>query len=150
MFVGKARNLPFSGATERCSIQVGSGLTHKHLTRLQRPPRNKYLVNYGFYLTFYSRNLRMFVLIFAPDRPSQLVFCLFVRLEPTWVEPLWGALLLSRPCPQTSDKASKACQGQTLLLITNIRILRPKKFISIGPSSNCYQTYFSSTTKRPN
>jgi hypothetical protein len=30
MFVGKIRNLPWSGAPERCFTRVGSGLTHKH------------------------------------------------------------------------------------------------------------------------
>jgi hypothetical protein len=30
MFVGKARSLPKSGASERCFIHLGSNLTSKH------------------------------------------------------------------------------------------------------------------------
>jgi hypothetical protein len=51
--VGKDRSLPQSGAPEGFFTRVGSGLTHKHKTRLERLARNKYSslsrksVNYG-------------------------------------------------------------------------------------------------------
>jgi hypothetical protein len=38
--VGEARRLPFNGAPERCFSWVGSGLTHKHKTRLKRLARD--------------------------------------------------------------------------------------------------------------
>ncbi len=51
MFVGEARSLPHSGAPGKCYTQVG--LTCKHMTRLERPAKDKHsslsqtLVNYG-------------------------------------------------------------------------------------------------------
>jgi hypothetical protein len=42
MFVGKARNLPWSGALERCFTQVGSSLTCKHKIRLEKFTRDKH------------------------------------------------------------------------------------------------------------
>jgi hypothetical protein len=53
MFVGKARSLLLSGACERCFIHLGSSLTSKHETRLERLARDKHSsllrksVNYG-------------------------------------------------------------------------------------------------------
>jgi hypothetical protein len=38
-----------------------------------------------------------------------------------------------RPYPQTLDSAGKACQGQTLQLITNISKLQKKCFITLVP-----------------
>jgi len=35
MFLSKFMSLPNIGAPEKCSSQVGSGLTFKHLTRLE-------------------------------------------------------------------------------------------------------------------
>ncbi len=52
-FVGKARNVPYSGAPERCFIRVVSGFTRKHQTELERLARDKHssllqtFVNYG-------------------------------------------------------------------------------------------------------
>jgi hypothetical protein len=60
MFVGKATGLPESGAPERCFAWVGSGLTNKHYTGLERLAKDKRssllrkFVNYGckkFYST---------------------------------------------------------------------------------------------------
>ncbi len=42
MFPGKTRDLPQSRATERCFTWVGSGLTQKHYTRLERLARDKH------------------------------------------------------------------------------------------------------------
>ncbi len=42
MFVGEARGLPQSGTPERCFTLVGSGLTCKHQTRLERLSQNKH------------------------------------------------------------------------------------------------------------
>ncbi len=42
MFVGKARSLPLSRELERSFSQVGSGLTHKHETRLERLARDEH------------------------------------------------------------------------------------------------------------
>jgi hypothetical protein len=42
MFVGKARSLQYKRALERCSTQVGSSLTSKHYTRLERPARDRH------------------------------------------------------------------------------------------------------------
>ncbi len=53
MFTGKARSPPLSGVPERCITWVGSGLTCKHYTRLERLARHKHssllrkLVNYA-------------------------------------------------------------------------------------------------------
>jgi len=41
MFVGEARSLSYSGAPERSLTLVGSGLTRKHWTRLERLARDK-------------------------------------------------------------------------------------------------------------
>jgi hypothetical protein len=41
MFVGKARSLLYSEAPGRCFTRVGSGLTHKHYTRLEKLARDK-------------------------------------------------------------------------------------------------------------
>jgi hypothetical protein len=41
IFVGKVRSIPKSWAPERCSIRVGSGLTRKHQTRLERFAKDK-------------------------------------------------------------------------------------------------------------
>ncbi len=41
VFVGEARSLPQSGAPERSITRVGSSLTHKHQTRLERLDRDK-------------------------------------------------------------------------------------------------------------
>ncbi len=53
MFVGKARNLPQNGAPERCFICIGSSITSKYQTSLERLARDKHssvlrkFVNYG-------------------------------------------------------------------------------------------------------
>jgi hypothetical protein len=41
LFVGKARSLPYSGASERFFNRVGSCFTNKHWTRLKRLVRDK-------------------------------------------------------------------------------------------------------------
>ncbi len=51
--VGEARSITYCEAPERCSPWVGSGLTHKHQTRLERLARDNHskliqkFVNYG-------------------------------------------------------------------------------------------------------
>jgi hypothetical protein len=51
--VGEARSIPYCEAPERCCPWVGSGLTHKHQTRLERLARDNHsklvqkFVNYG-------------------------------------------------------------------------------------------------------
>jgi len=51
--VGKALSLPKSGESERCFVQVGSGLTRKHETKLDSLDRSKHssllrtFINYG-------------------------------------------------------------------------------------------------------
>ncbi len=53
MFVGKAGSLPQSAASERCFICLGSSLTSKYQTRLERLARDKHcsilrkFANYG-------------------------------------------------------------------------------------------------------
>jgi hypothetical protein len=53
MFVDEARSLPQSGTPERGFTLVGSGLTHKHWTRLEKLARDKHSIilrksiNYG-------------------------------------------------------------------------------------------------------
>jgi hypothetical protein len=53
LFVHEVRSLPYSEAPERIFTQVGSGLTHKHYTRLELLTRDKHtflllsFVNYG-------------------------------------------------------------------------------------------------------
>jgi hypothetical protein len=42
MLVGKARSLPQNGAPERCFTQIGSGLTRKYYTRLERLAMDKH------------------------------------------------------------------------------------------------------------
>ncbi len=42
MFVGEVRSLPQRGSLERCFTRVGSSLTHKRQTRLERFARNKH------------------------------------------------------------------------------------------------------------
>jgi hypothetical protein len=49
MFVGKAMSLNCSGTPERCFTRVGSSLTCKHYTRLERLSRIKY---YSLFRTF--------------------------------------------------------------------------------------------------
>jgi hypothetical protein len=63
MFVGKARSLPQSGTPERYFTKVGTGLTHKRNTRLERLAGDKHssflqkFVNYGC-KKFYNIGLR--------------------------------------------------------------------------------------------
>jgi len=53
IFVGKAMSLPLSGTSERCLICLGSSLTSKFKTRLERLSRDKHsgllrkFINYG-------------------------------------------------------------------------------------------------------
>ncbi len=53
MFVGKAMNLPKCGPPESCFTWIGSGLTFRPYSRLERPKKDKYssllqiFVNYG-------------------------------------------------------------------------------------------------------
>ncbi len=78
MFVGEARSLPWREAPERSFTQVGSGLTRKHYTRLERLAKDKHSsllqksVNYGQksiitlapgpkVIKLFVRNLRNFV-----------------------------------------------------------------------------------------
>ncbi len=42
MFIVNSRGLSYSGAPERCFTWVGSGLTCKHVTRLERLARDKH------------------------------------------------------------------------------------------------------------
>jgi hypothetical protein len=42
IFVGKARSLPYIGASERLFNRIGSCFTNKHWTRLERLNRSKY------------------------------------------------------------------------------------------------------------
>ncbi len=62
MFVGEARSLPWSGAPERSFTRVGSGLTRKRKTRLEKLAVHKHSsllrksVNYGRKI-FYSTGL---------------------------------------------------------------------------------------------
>ncbi len=41
MFVDKARSHPLRGSPEICFTQVGSGLTHKHYTSLEKLAKDK-------------------------------------------------------------------------------------------------------------
>jgi len=41
-FLGKVMRLPKSGEPERCFTWVGSGLTHRHQAKLEKPARNKH------------------------------------------------------------------------------------------------------------
>jgi hypothetical protein len=41
MLVGKVRSLPYNEAPERYFTRVGTGLTHKHKTWLERTARDK-------------------------------------------------------------------------------------------------------------
>ncbi len=50
--VGKVRRLPRVGATERCFTQVGSGLTRKHKTRLERPAKEKHSCSFGPFISY--------------------------------------------------------------------------------------------------
>jgi hypothetical protein len=67
-FEGKARGLPKSGAPEKCFARVGSGLTHKHWTRLERPATDKHSsllqksVNYR-HKKFYSTGYRLLEIV---------------------------------------------------------------------------------------
>jgi len=47
MFAGKVRSLHKSGAPEKSFNQAGSGVTRKHLTRLERSARDKHLSIFG-------------------------------------------------------------------------------------------------------
>ncbi len=49
------------------------------------------------------------------------------------------------PYLQTLDQARKACQGQTLQLITKIRKLREKRFYNIGPRRSTRKVIHSKT-----
>ncbi len=42
MFLGKARSLPTSGASERCFIHLGYSFTSKHKTKLERLAMDKH------------------------------------------------------------------------------------------------------------
>jgi hypothetical protein len=57
MLAGQAGSLPLGAGTERCSTQVGSGLTRNHDTRLERLARDK---NSSLFDTFVSYEEIMF------------------------------------------------------------------------------------------
>ncbi len=57
-FEGEARSLPKSGAPESCFIRVGSGLTRKHYTRMERPVRGKHS---GLFQTLLITSVKSFV-----------------------------------------------------------------------------------------
>jgi hypothetical protein len=42
LFVGKPESLPFSGAPKRCLLMIGSSLTCKHYTILERLVRSEH------------------------------------------------------------------------------------------------------------
>jgi hypothetical protein len=48
IFAGKKR------ARERCSTRIGSGLTHKYYTRLERFNRDKHFILFGLFVSFIS------------------------------------------------------------------------------------------------
>ncbi len=92
------------------------------------------------YKTFYDCNLQIFVISQSVSPwqafPAQSNVLLVRPGGFPRVENLKGASLgQAMPYLQILDQAGKACQGQTLQLITEIRKLRPKKFYNIGPSS---------------
>ncbi len=92
MFVGKARRLPLSGKTQRHFIKVGSGVSRKHQTRLERLARSKY--------SNYNQECLPLASLFS------LLQCLWVRQEGyPRVEKLKGASL-----------------RQTLALVANITL----------------------------
>jgi hypothetical protein len=57
MFVGKAGSLLLSVASERCLIQIGSGLTLTDNTRQERLATNKHS---GFFRTFVNYERKKF------------------------------------------------------------------------------------------
>jgi hypothetical protein len=52
---GKARSLPNSGTPEGCFTRLGSGLTHKHQTRLERPSSDKRSSVLRILVTYFSK-----------------------------------------------------------------------------------------------
>jgi len=48
----------------------------------------------------------------------------------------------SLPFLQTLDQAGKACQGQHSSLLQKLAIYDRKKFYNIGPSAQCYKTFY--------
>ncbi len=52
MLAGEARGLPKSGALERCFTRLGSGLTRKHFTRLERLVRDKHSSFFGTFIIY--------------------------------------------------------------------------------------------------
>ncbi len=117
VFVGKARSLLLSGACERCFIHLGSSLTSKDETSLERFARDKHSsllrksVNYGqksFITLGPGQNVKKICPIFTDFRGklecsskacvSSLVLCSQVRWENTPMKylsevPLEGRLL---------------------------------------------------------
>jgi hypothetical protein len=60
-FACKARSLPWKGIPEMCSTQIGSGLTRKYLTGLERYARDKHSHFYE-YLQF--KDIKCFIPLF--------------------------------------------------------------------------------------
>ncbi len=89
------------------------------------------------YKTFYGRNLRIFIisqsvcpsLVFAGKAGAHMSEATFRCSTSTW------------PPDLTHKYLPKACQRQTLQLISKFHKLR-KKFYSTGPRGQCFKTFY--------
>ncbi len=59
MFVGKAKSLTQSRAPKRCQSRVGSSLTPKHLTWLERPASDKHSSLLQTFVNYDRKNLKV-------------------------------------------------------------------------------------------
>jgi hypothetical protein len=57
IFVSKATGPPYSGASERGFSQAGSGLSHKHWTKLERPLCDKHFSLLWNFVNYSSKSL---------------------------------------------------------------------------------------------
>jgi hypothetical protein len=100
MFVGKDRSLPYCGASERCFIHLGSGLTSKHWARLERLARDKHssllqkTVNYGR-KKFYNIGPRQDYMFEEMKKLSEK-YPDFIRMSERRFSTIWGGASLLR------------------------------------------------------
>jgi hypothetical protein len=70
MFAGKVRSLHKSGAPEKSFNQAGSGVTRKHLTRLERSARANTLEYFGKLINYSCKKFYNIGTLFPGRRTS--------------------------------------------------------------------------------
>ncbi len=154
-YLGNARGLPQGGAPEKCLTCEGSGLTHKHWTRLEKLTR----LNHSNLLQIFVNYVRKSFMTLGPCdtviillRPNKLKCFSLARLSSLvycWRGGKPGAYpraehLTTRVGSNFTLKNTTRLEGlpwtNTLAYWTYSQITSIKSFISMGPNENVIKT----------